>query len=106
LHQNIFERLAYVGNFFACFCKGLSFWNFGSYFFHESQIFDKQLGKLPYLQYLWSLVWDALTLKDKQQNLLEIKFQGTVSKQFANFLITAVQKDEIYHYLSFCLLFL
>jgi hypothetical protein len=29
-----------------------------------------------------------------------------VSKQFANFLITAVQKDEIYHYLSFCLLFL
>jgi hypothetical protein len=29
---------------------------FGSHYFHESQIFDKQLGELSYLQYLLSVV--------------------------------------------------
>jgi hypothetical protein len=45
------------------FVKGLAFGNFGSHYFHASQIFDKQLGELPYLQYLSSV---SKTLKDIQ----------------------------------------
>jgi hypothetical protein len=33
------------------FVKALAFGNFGSQYFYESQIFGKQLGELPYLQY-------------------------------------------------------
>jgi hypothetical protein len=36
--------------------KGLAFGNFGSHYFHESQIFEKQLGELSYLQYPLSVV--------------------------------------------------
>jgi hypothetical protein len=42
--------------FLLLFVKGQAFGNFGSNYFHASQIFDKQLGKLPYLQYPWSVV--------------------------------------------------
>jgi hypothetical protein len=52
LHLNIFERLAYfVLIFLLLFKKGPAFWNFGSHYFCESQIFDKQLCGLPFLQY-------------------------------------------------------
>jgi hypothetical protein len=37
--------------FMLLFIKGLAFGNFGSHHFHERQIFDKQFGELPYLQY-------------------------------------------------------
>jgi hypothetical protein len=33
--------------FLLVFVKGLTFGNFESHYFHESQIFDKQLGDLP-----------------------------------------------------------
>ena len=53
LAPNIFERLGYfLPEFFLVFVKGLAFGNLGSYYFHESQILDKQLGELLYLQYL------------------------------------------------------
>jgi hypothetical protein len=64
LHQNIFERLAHfdLKNSFLLFVKVQGFGNFGSHYFHEiilftwpSQIFEKQLGKLPHLQFLSSV---------------------------------------------------
>jgi hypothetical protein len=45
----MFERLAYFNlNFFAGICKELR--EFQIHYFYKSQIFDKQLGELPYEQ--------------------------------------------------------
>jgi hypothetical protein len=44
------DRISGPEFFVLLFVKGLALGNFGSHYFHESQIFDKQLDELPYLQ--------------------------------------------------------
>jgi hypothetical protein len=53
LASKFFERPTYFGLnlFWLVFTEGLAFENFGSHYYYESPIFDKQQGELPYVQY-------------------------------------------------------
>ncbi len=55
-----YHILAWNFFFWLVFVKVLDFGNFGSHYFHENQIFDKQQGELSYLQYPWSVVYKKL----------------------------------------------